>query len=168
MKREGDYVVQIRPIKETDNAVLAKIIRQTLEIYHLDIPGTAYYDTELDHLSDYYSEKPNQRVYLVAVSDMDEVLGGIGLAEFESFDACAEIQKLYLTPGAQGQGIAKELLDALEGQAKKLGYQKLYLETHSILEGAIRFYKKHHFEEIECPEYSVHSAMDRFFLKNIG
>jgi hypothetical protein len=33
--------MHIRPIQEKDNAAIAKIIRENLEYYHLDIPGTA-------------------------------------------------------------------------------------------------------------------------------
>ena len=38
-------------ITEDDDAAIAAIIRANLERYHLDIPGTAYFDPELDHLS---------------------------------------------------------------------------------------------------------------------
>ncbi|MCY3066316.1 hypothetical protein [Aerococcus mictus] len=44
----------IRPIQAKDDRQLAKIIRHSLESVGLDQPGTAYYDPELDHLSQFY------------------------------------------------------------------------------------------------------------------
>ena len=41
-----DYI--IRPIKAEDDTKIAKIIRYNLERFHLDIPGTDYFDKELD------------------------------------------------------------------------------------------------------------------------
>ena len=54
-----DY--KIRNICTKDDAVIAKIIRTNLQRYHLDIPGTAYFDPELDHLSAFYAEHPRSQ-----------------------------------------------------------------------------------------------------------
>lgn len=43
-----------------DDEVLAEIIRANLEKLHLNIPGTAYFDPELDHLSVYYNSDPKK------------------------------------------------------------------------------------------------------------
>ena len=47
---QAEHIV-IRPIRPEDDAPLSRIIRSNLEQFHLDIPGTAYFDPELDHLS---------------------------------------------------------------------------------------------------------------------
>ena len=44
------------------DAALAALIRTNLKAYHLDIPGTVYFDTGLDHLSEYYNNKLRSRV----------------------------------------------------------------------------------------------------------
>ena len=41
----------IRLITEKDDQAIADIIRKSLEKFHLDIPGTVYFDPQLDHLS---------------------------------------------------------------------------------------------------------------------
>ena len=51
----------IRPITADDDAAIAAIIRDNLRAAHLDIPGTAYFDPELDHLSDFYNAEPQRR-----------------------------------------------------------------------------------------------------------
>ena len=48
-------MLKYRKIKADEDEVLAGIIRANLETLHLNIPGTAYFDPELDHLSVYYN-----------------------------------------------------------------------------------------------------------------
>ena len=72
MKEQG---MEYRPIKPEYDATIAAIIRSTLKAHHLDIPGTAYYDTSLDHLSAYY-DRPGRCYYVLLVNET--VIGGIG------------------------------------------------------------------------------------------
>lgn len=146
---------------------LVEIIRKNLENYHLDIPGTAYFDPELDHLSGYYLSKPDKRKYYIAFDEKGNLLGGVGLAEFEGFDSCAELQKLYLRDDAKGKGIGKKLVALIEQTAKEMGYQKLYLETHSNLVEALGLYNKCGFVLMDKPDCVFHSTMDRFFMKEL-
>ena len=44
----------IRAIEPRDGAAMAAIVRRSLEAHGLDVPGTAYFDPELDHLSAHY------------------------------------------------------------------------------------------------------------------
>ena len=44
-------MLNYRSLTADDDAVLASIIRTSLEQMHLNLPGTAYSDPELDHLS---------------------------------------------------------------------------------------------------------------------
>ena len=159
--------MKFRPIQAKDDSQLAGLIRSTLETFHLDLPGTVYYDPELDHLSDFYQAKPQERAYYVALDDQDRVLGGVGYAECGIFDHCAELQKLYLAPQSQGQGLGRMLMELVIDKTKEAGYQKLYLETHSNLATAIILYQKYGFREISRPENLIHTTMDRFFLKDL-
>ncbi len=158
----------IRPITVNDDDKIAKIIRNNLEAYHLNIPGTAYFDPELEHLSGYYGENPKKREYLIATDESGEVIGGVGISEFKGFENCGEIQKLYLSDKAKGKGIGKELMKAIEETARKKGYSRLYLETHSVLKAAIGLYEKIGFYEIDKPKAILHTTMDRFYMKDIS
>lgn len=157
--------ILIRPIRPEDDAPLSRIIRSNLEQFHLDIPGTAYFDPELDHLSRYYRAAPDRRAYFVAVDEAGRVLGGVGLAEFSGFSHCAELQKLYLTESAKGQGLGTGLMEQAQRLARSLGYRRMYLETHSNLQAAIRLYEKLGFQRIRRPEGVMHSTMDHFYLR---
>ncbi len=159
--------MKIRTIKPENDAELAEIVRKNLEYYHLDIPGTVYFDTELNHLSKYYNTS-DKREYFVAVNYENQVIGGVGIAEFDGIIDCAELQKLYLTDSAKGKGLGYILIDKVIDYAKSIGYKALYLETHHVLETAIHMYRKKEFVQMDNPPESVvHSTMDMFFIKKL-
>ena len=148
------------------DAAIAELVRKNLKAHRLDIPGTVYFDENLFHLSDFYDADPDRRVYYALTID-DAVLGGIGLAEFEGLDDCAELQKLYLDDSVKGRGLSYDMIAKIETSAAKLGYKQIYLETHDNLKAAIHLYEKCGYKEIERPEAVVHSTMNRFFLKSL-
>ena len=159
---------EIRPIRKTDDAALAAIIRKNLEDYHLNLPGTVYFDPELDHLSRFYGKNSESRAYFVLTDSAGQVIGGAGFAEFSGFPNCAEIQKLYLTDDAKGHGLGRDLLETAELYAEVMGYERLYLETHTALKEAIRLYQKMGYRQIPKPEGVVHATMNRFYLKELA
>lgn len=154
-----------RKIEAGDDPLIAKIIRTNLEDLHLDIPGTAYFDPELDHLSAFYGQNPKKRVYLIALNQEEQVIGGVGIAEFDGFDNCAELQKLYLDDSVKGRGYGKSLMQLAENWARSAGYQNLYLETHTNLVTAIKLYEKLGFHQIERPGSVLHGTMNLFYRK---
>ena len=159
--------MKYREIIPEDDPILADIIKINLKAHGLDIPGTVYYDDNLNHLSDFYRKPGKKRFYYIFLNDNDEIIGGIGLAEFEPFADCAELQKLYLTDKAKGQGLGYQMIRLIEEKAGELGYRQIYLETHDNLPAAIHEYEKSGFREIEKPTAVVHATMNRFFLKDL-
>ncbi len=160
-------MLKYRRISASDDAAIAKIVRTNLEKLNLNVPGTVYFDPELDHLSAYYNSMPAKRCYFVALDETDQLIGGVGIAEFTGMEDCAEMQKLYLDDSAKGNGYSKELVTAAENWAKNAGYKKLYLETHSNLTVAMKLYEKIGFKQIEKPAGVVHGTMDHFYLKSL-
>ena len=152
-------------LTEEYDADVAALVRRNLKAFHLDIPGTAYFDDMLDHLSQYY-DHPG-RDYYVLLED-GKVVGSVGLAEFEGFEDCCELQKLYLDDSVKGRGLSYKLLAFIEELAKEMGYRQMYLETHTNLEAALHLYEKDGFTEIEKPQSVVHSTMDKFFIKELS
>ncbi len=157
--------MEISELKPDYDLPLADLIRFNLKKHHLDIPGTVYFDDNLNHLSDYYLEYPDRRYYYVVTDDSNKLVGGIGLAEFEFFEDCCELQKLYLADEVKGEGYSYKLISMIEDKAKELGYKRMYLETHDNLAAAIYVYEKSGFNEINKPAGVVHATMNRFFLK---
>lgn len=155
-----------RIIEPKDNLILANIIRDNLKANKLDIPGTVYFDENLNNLSDFYLASP-QRAYFIALDDNDNIIGGIGLAELGFMDDTAELQKLYLTDAVKGQGLSYKLIELVEETALNKGYNRIYLETHTNLKAAIHLYEKCGYKLIEKPKEVVHSSMNRFYLKEL-
>ena len=156
--------MKIEPLVPEYDAAIAALIRASLKTNHLDIPGTAYFDEGLDHLSSFYQE-PSRAYYVLL--DEGKVIGGIGLAEFSGFPDCCELQKLYLDDGVKGQGFGYDLISFIEAQAREKKYKQIYLETHTNLRTAIHIYEKCGYKEIDRPASVVHSTMNRFFLKQL-
>ena len=155
------------PITAEDDAALAQIVRHNLETHDLALPGTAYYDEQLDHLSGYYLSDPAKRFYLVLRDGAGRTLGGVGVAELPFFERCGELQKLYLADEAKGAGLGYELIARIEHKARELGYRRIYLETHSNLRAAIHVYEKSGYRLIPRPKEAVHGTMDRFYIKKL-
>jgi len=153
----------VREIEQQDNEIVASIIRHSLESVGLNIKGTAYFDPYLDKLSEYYSSLESA-AYWVAVLD-GEVVGGVGIAPFSEESGTCELQKLYLSPKAQGKGYSNLLMEtALDFAAKHYDY--CYLETRQQLKAACALYEKFGFELLSEPlAGSEHSAMDAWYIK---
>ena len=160
MKGNKEYCV----LKTEYNASVAELVRSNLEAYHLDLPGTVYFDEGLDHLSDFYDHIG--RVYYVLLEHRS-VIGGVGLAEFKGFKECCELQKLYLSESAKGKGLGYDMAVFIEKCAKDMGYKRIYLETYTKLQEAINLYEYLGYREIPRPENVVHSTMNKFYLKEL-
>ncbi len=161
---ERRAAVEYAPISPAHDGAMAAIVRRALKAHGLDIPGTAYFDASLDHLSAFYA-RPG-RAYFVLLQD-GVVLGGVGVAEFSGFDRCCEMQKLYLSEAARGQGLGYDMIRYVEDRARAMGYERMYLETHTRLQAAIHEYERSGFVRIQPPETVIHTTMNRFYLKEL-
>ncbi|EPD01921.1 GNAT family acetyltransferase, partial [Lacticaseibacillus paracasei subsp. paracasei Lpp125] len=155
---------EIRPITPADDAQVAALIRECLKAANLDKPGTVYFDTGLDHLSEFYAAKPN-RQYFVAERE-GQILGGVGIAEYDPAHKVAELQKFYVHGKLQGHGLGKRLLRHALAYAQQVGYQSVYLETYHTLAAAVHVYQEFGFNELPGPLITAqHSLMDQFLVK---
>ena len=60
----------------------------------------------------------------------------------------AELKRMYVAPEARGQGLGRQLVDALEAEARALGVKKLVLETGTRQHAALALYRKAGFVDI--------------------
>jgi len=74
----------------------------------------------------------------VARGPQGQVLGG---AMGRTWGLCAELQQLWVTETARGQGLGSQLLQGFEGEAERRGVQRFYLDTFSFQ--ARGFYERH-------------------------
>lgn len=78
-----------------------------------------------------------------------ELVGTIALIKFD--EKAAAIRKMFVKKEFRGKeyGIAQKLLETLIAYCHKNGIDEVYLGTVSILQAALRFYERNHFEIIE-------------------
>lgn len=81
-------------------------------------------------------------------NEEEEIIGTFGLYKLDETNC--EIRKMYLLPKARGMGLGKWMVNFLIKKAKELGYQKIELDTASVLIEAIELYKKMGFKEVEA------------------
>ena len=158
--------MHIREIREKDNKKMEQIIKRSLESFNLNIPGTAYFDPQISNLTQFYKQQTNAK-YWVLVNEKSEVVGGVGIAPFGHKMGVCELQKLYITPKAQGLGLSKELMKVALDFAKDY-YTYCYLETLLKLETANLLYSKLGFQKLDkALDGSDHNAMDAWYIKKL-
>ena len=156
----------IRTILPEDNRALAKIIRNSLEEFKANKPGTVYFDDTTDNLSEVF--KTPDSIYFVAEVD-GILLGGGGIYPTQNLPAgTCELVKLYLSNAARGKGIGKLLMEKCFTAAKDLGYKKMYLETMPELNIAVPMYEKMGFTYLQSPQgNSGHGGCDIWMIKDL-
>ena len=156
----------IRTIETGDNKALSTIIRNSLEEFKANKPGTVYFDDTTDHLAAVFTLKGS--IYFVAELD-GEIIGGGGVFPTANLpQGTCELVKLYLSSKARGKGIGKLLMEKCIAAAKELGYKKIYLETMSELTIAIPMYKKSGFTHLQAAQGSSgHTGCDVWMIKDL-
>ncbi|EEK70061.1 GNAT family N-acetyltransferase [Bacillus mycoides] len=156
----------IREIKKEDNVKIKKIIQNSLKSLGLAIPGTAYFDPQLNDLHQYYTDLKHGKYWIAEMEG--DVVGGIGIAPFNEHEKVCELQKLYLSPQTQGLGFGKKLMEKALSYAAK-HYTKCYLETQHELKTACILYEKFGFTLLHEPlSGSDHSAMNAWYIKDLN
>jgi GNAT superfamily N-acetyltransferase len=91
-------------------------------------------------------------VFLVMRDDDDRAVGCGGIARFD--DTRGEVKRMYVVPEARGRGLGRRLLEELEGEARRLGYASVVLETGDRQQEAVGLYESTGYERIPCyPPY---------------
>ena len=109
--------------------------------------------------------EPPDGVFLVARAEDGAPLGCGGVARFD--ETRGELKRMYVVPEARGRGIGRELLVALEAEARALGYRGLVLETGTAQEAAIGLYASFGYAPIPCYGPYAGQAVSRCFEKTL-
>jgi putative acetyltransferase len=155
-----------RPIRSTDNANLAKIVKDTLAEFGANHPGTVYFDPSTDTLFEVFQK---ERSFYFVVEVNGEIVGGAGIYPTDGLpaDTC-ELVKMYLLPQARGSGIGRSLIENCIAKAKEFGYKNIYLETMPELKQALTIYAKFGFEYLKVPMgNSGHTGCSLWMIKKL-
>lgn len=88
------------------------------------------------------------------VAELDGQLAGSIFLTDEG-DGLSRLRLLYVEPAFQGLGIGDALVSACVAFARSVGYPRVTLWTHSILESARRLYARHGFKIVETSEHAL-------------
>ena len=103
------------------------------------------FEQELSTLPGKYAE-PKGRLYLAY--DHTEAIACIALRPFD--EHVGEVKRLYVKPSHRRQDISKILAENIIEEARKIGYQRLVLDTLNTMIPAMNLYKSLGFMEIEA------------------
>lgn len=145
---------------------MAIIIRKSLEDFNAAKPGTVYFDETTDHLSDVFKTK-NSAYFIIEING--ELSGGAGFYPTEGLpENVCELVKMYLSKNHRGKGIGQMLLQKCMEEARKEGYQKMYLESMPELTNAIAMYDRNGFKIIPEPlGNSGHTGCDIWMIRDL-
>jgi GNAT superfamily N-acetyltransferase len=93
--------------------------------------------------------RPPGGAYLVG-SERDDVVAGGGLRRLS--EGVAEIKRMYVRPAARSRGVARGLLQALEDEARTLGYTAVRLDTGPKQEHGLALYRSAGY--LDVPPYN--------------
>lgn len=158
--------IKIRPIQSSDNCELAVIVRNTLAEFGANRPGTVYFDSTTDALSELFLMPLSN--YFVAETE-GKILGGGGIFPTEGLpEGTCELVKMYLLAEARGIGLGRTLIELCLQAARENRFQQVYLESMPELHLALKIYAKFGFEYLSAPlGNSKHFGCGLWMLKKL-
>jgi putative acetyltransferase len=133
---------EIRPIQPADVPALRAIIDASRDEYGV---------TNRAEPALFEAYQRQRTMYFVAVIE-GEVVGGAGVAPLAGADPLTcELQRMYLRTDARGRGIGEALLQRCLAAARQFLYVRCYLETVAQMQGALEFYARHGFINLQAP-----------------
>lgn len=160
-------MVVIRPIQKEDNPTIAAIIRAALEEFGANKPGTVYFDDSTDHLFELFQKHPKCAYFIAEENHV--ILGGAGYFHSEGLnEQTCELVKMYLSKSARGKGLGQKMITHCINEAKKDGFEQMYLETMPELKKAIQVYELFGFDYLEGPMGNTgHDGCGIWMIKKI-
>lgn len=156
--------VLIEPIRLEQDAEIRTIIKAVGAEFGAVGEGFGPSDPEVDAMSQHYT-LDNKSLYLVATLN-GKIVGGCGLAPFNSSAQVCELKKLFLLPESRGLGLGKALSEQCLSFATAQGFSSCYLDTLSTMNAAIKLYEKLGFEHLErALDGTEHGKCDVWMLK---
>jgi putative acetyltransferase len=108
--------------------------------------------------------EPPDGVFLVSRVE-GRAVGCGGICRFD--EARAELKRMYVVRAERGLGLGRGLLEALEAEARRLGYTGIVLETGELQPESLGLYASAGYERIPC--YGVYAGREwsRCFEKRL-
>jgi putative acetyltransferase len=109
--------------------------------------------------------EPPDGVFLVTRADDGRAVACGGVCRFDT--ARAELKRMYVLPESRGSGLGRLLLEALEREARRLGYTGIVLETGDQQPEALGLYVAAGYGPIPCYGVYATRALSMCFEKRL-
>jgi putative acetyltransferase len=149
----------IRSWQPSDRQPIATVISTVLAEYGLGWePAGA--DRDVLEIEQYYLATGG--AFWTICDQQGQVIGSAGYYPIARGSKAVEIRKMYVLPAYRGQGLGKFVLQELEKAIVTQGWQEIWVETASILVGAVKLYENNGY----LPRTGVETARcDRVYCK---
>lgn len=152
----------IRKVEPNDIDAVDIIIKQVMTEFQCIGPGYSIEDPEVKNI---YAAYQGRKKAFYVIELAGEILGCGGFAPLngDAKNTC-ELRKMYFLTRLRGLGMGSKLLDLCISEAKKKGFNSMYLETVFRMEAANKLYRRKGFIELPGAKGNTgHSSCDSFY-----
>jgi GNAT superfamily N-acetyltransferase len=121
-------------------------------------------EADIGPTRDAWMFEPPHGAFLAARVD-GRAVGCGGIARFD--ETRGELKRMYVEPPSRGLGFGRALLEALEAEARRLGYAAVVLETGDRQPEALGLYTSAGYERIPCYEPYSSRELSLCFEKSL-
>jgi GNAT superfamily N-acetyltransferase len=151
---------RLREATDDDSAAIRAVLVAVMAEYGLSSDLEAD-DADIHNVVASYAERGGS--FRVVTSIEGDVVGCGGLYPID--ERQAEIRRMYLLPKVRGFGIGRKLLEELISLAEERHFERVVLETASVLKEAISLYRKRGFVPVERRSTSIRQCDQAYALE---
>ena len=160
-KENSDMLIEpwprLRTADNKDCECIARLVYRVLKEYGLK-PDPACTDVDIKDIESSYFDRGG--TFLVLEVEDGSIVGAYGLYPMD--ERTCELRKMYLDKAYRGKGLGKFLLEDALSKARRLGFERMILETATVLKEAIALYKSYGF--IEYNPQHMSSRCDQAYM----
>jgi putative acetyltransferase len=138
--------VRIRAATNRDGERIRALVFATLAEFSLP-PDPESKDADLMDIEASYLNTGG--MFEVIEDEAGNLLGTVGIYPLDE-ETC-ELRKMYFAPELRGRGMGHHVLERMVGNARRLGFKRMRLETASVLKKAIKLYTRFGFKPLDTP-----------------